>query len=65
MNKKPTTEILLRATDDAQSELPLVVEGVQRYVWEGKFGSMLIEIEDDRVFVNGQQVELMPPSASD
>lgn len=60
MNKKPSTEILLRATDEAQSELPLVVEGVQRYVWEGKFGSMLIEVEDDRVFVNGQRVELMP-----
>lgn len=60
MNKKPSTEILLCPTDEAQSELPLVVEGVQRYVWEGKFGSMLIEVEDNRVFVNGQQVELMP-----
>ncbi len=64
MNKKPSTEVLLRSSDDAQSELPLVVEGVQRYVWEGKFGSMLIEVEDDRVFVNGQPVELMPPPAT-
>ena len=64
MNKKPSTEVLLRSSDDAQSELPLAAEGVQRYVWEGKFGSMLIEVEDDRVFVNGKQVELMPPPAT-
>ena len=49
-------EVLLRP-DDAQSALPLASEGVQRWVWEGKFGAILIEVIDDRVFVNGELVE--------
>jgi hypothetical protein len=42
---------------DAQSLLPLATEGVLRYVWEGRFGSMLIEVVGDRIFVNGERVE--------
>jgi len=37
--------------------LPLAAEGVQRYVWEGKFGAILVETRGDRVYVNGQEVE--------
>ena len=50
-------EVRPNATGDAQSLLPLATEGVLRYVWEGKFGSMLIEVVGDKIFVNGDQVE--------
>ena len=36
--------------------LPLLSEGVQRYVWESAFGPMLIEVRDGAAFVNGQRV---------
>jgi hypothetical protein len=48
--------------DTTQTPLPLATAGVERYVWEGKFGHMLIEVIDGMVFVNGQRVE---PIASD
>jgi hypothetical protein len=35
----------------------LASEGVQRWVWEGKFGAILIEVVEGRVFVNGELVE--------
>jgi hypothetical protein len=41
----------------AQANLPLASEGVQRYLWEGRFGPVLIEVKEGRVFVNGQVVE--------
>jgi hypothetical protein len=50
-------EVLLRSADSSQSELPLAADGVLRYVWEGRFGSMLIEIRGGRTYVNGQLVE--------
>ena len=40
-----------------EPELPLVSDGVQRYVWESSFGPILIEVFDGSVFVNGQRVE--------
>jgi hypothetical protein len=51
------TEVLTRREGTPQSDLPLATEGVLRYVWEGKFGSMLIEVRDGRTYVNGQLVE--------
>jgi hypothetical protein len=42
--------------------LPLAAEGVLRYVWESRFGPMLIEVRDGRAFVNGQVVELADAS---
>jgi hypothetical protein len=30
---------------------------VQRWVWQGRFGPMLIEVIGEQVFVNGQRVE--------
>lgn len=51
-------EILVLSGDGhAQVELPLATEGVLRYVWQHKFGSMLVEVRDGRVFVNGGLVE--------
>jgi hypothetical protein len=37
--------------------LALATEGVQRYVWEGRFGAMLIEAVDGVAYVNGERVE--------
>ena len=54
-------EVRPNATADAQSLLPLATEGVLRYVWEGKFGSMLIEVAGDKIFVNGELVEPANP----
>jgi hypothetical protein len=56
MNLALAPEVLLRP-DDGQSALPLASVGVQRWVWEGKFGAILIEVVDDQVFVNGELVE--------
>ena len=39
-----------------EPELPLATEGVLRYVWHGRFGDMLIEVQDGAVFVNGAEV---------
>lgn len=49
-------EVLLRA-DDTQAALPLATEGVLRWVWESKYGAILIEVIEGRVFVNGELVE--------
>lgn len=54
------SEVLLRATPDAQSPLPLEADGVSRWVWEGRYGAMLIEVSGDDVYVNGQRVEPHP-----
>lgn len=40
----------------AQGELPLVTQGVQRHVWQSRFGPMLIEVVDGAAYVNGERV---------
>jgi hypothetical protein len=35
----------------------LAAHGVQRHVWESGFGTMLIEVRDGQIFVNGRLVE--------
>jgi hypothetical protein len=57
MNAAVSTEVLLRRRDDGQAALPLVAPGVQRWVWESRYGPMLIEVIRDQIFVNGQLVE--------
>lgn len=52
MNTVVLPEIRPATTADAQS-----TEGVLRYVWESKFGLMLIEVMDGKTFVNGELVE--------
>lgn len=42
---------------DAQAELPLAAEGVQRIVCRLRFGEILIELEGGRIRVNGELVE--------
>ena len=57
MNAPLLPEVLVRRVDCAQTDLPLASEGVLRYLWEGRFGPMLIEVKDGKAFVNGQAVE--------
>ena len=57
MNAPLLPEVLVRRDDGAQTDLPLASEGVLRYLWEGRFGPMLIEVKDGKAFVNGQAVE--------
>ena len=40
----------------AQARLDLDPSGVQRIVWESRYGPILIELVGDRVLVNGQAV---------
>lgn len=57
MNAPLLPEHLSVRQGDTQAALPLAAEGVERYVWESRFGSMLIEVVDGVVYVNGQEVE--------
>ena len=61
MNAPLLPEILARSGQTAQADLPLVSEGVQRYLWEGRFGPVLIEVKDGRVYVNEKVVEPAGP----
>lgn len=73
-NPPPLPEVLLRsraadpaapaAPADAQTLLPLATKGVLRYVWESRFGPMLIEAAHGEVFVNGQRVVPFAPPPS-
>jgi hypothetical protein len=61
MNTTVSPEVRPNAMADPQSHLPLATEDVLRYVWEGKFGSILIEVVRGRIFVNGTPVEPASP----
>ena len=37
---------------------------IGRFVWEGRFGAMLIEVKDGNTFVNGQRVEPFASTAA-
>jgi hypothetical protein len=57
----PTTpvasDVFVGHVDDAQPPLPLASDGVLRWVWQGRFGAILIEVVDQDVLVNGERVE--------
>jgi hypothetical protein len=57
MNAQPLPEVLLGVDTPQEPQLPLASDGAQRYVWEGRFGPMLIEVKDGAAFVNEQRVE--------
>lgn len=57
MNAPLLPEVHLTLERGTQAELDLAAEGVLRYVWHGRFGAMLIEVIDDRVYVDGHLVE--------
>jgi hypothetical protein len=51
------SSIHVRQAGSDQVELPLAAESVVRYVWESRFGPMLIEVKEGRAYVNGQAVQ--------
>ena len=55
------SEVHVGQTRSDQVELPLAAEGVLRYVWDSRFGTMLIEVKEGRAHVNGQAVESAEP----
>ena len=57
MNAPLLHEVFTRISTPPQADLPLSAEGVLRYVWESRFGPMLIEVRNGQSFVNGQLVE--------
>lgn len=50
-------DVVLSPGEQIAPSLPLASDGVQRWVWHGRYGAMLIEVIGDDVFVNGQRVE--------
>jgi len=57
MNAPLLPEVIRLLEASPQEALPLATEGVQRYVWESRFGQILIEVTEGQAFVNGQPVE--------
>lgn len=62
VNEPLLPEVLARQGSSAQADLPLATEGVLRYVWESRFGPMLIEVRQGQAYVNGQPVEPEEPA---
>lgn len=56
MNAPLRPDVFVRAQPSPQLDLPLAADGVQCHVWEGRFGTMLIEVRNGQVFVNGSLV---------
>lgn len=50
------TEVKIGARQTDQHDLDLASAGVQRYLWQGAYGAMLIEVRDGAAFVNGDRV---------
>ena len=57
MNAPLYPEILRRLDKTPRADLALAIEGVARYVWQGQFGEMLIEVIDDVIYVNRDRIE--------
>jgi hypothetical protein len=57
MNAPLRSEVFIRPEPSPQLDLPLAANGVQRHVWESRFGTMLIEVRGGEIFVNGSLVE--------
>lgn len=53
--------VRLRAPEKPQVPIAPAGEGVLRWVWESRYGPILIEAMGDEVFVNGQRVEPHAP----
>lgn len=57
MNAILIPEALLRSVEDRQTALSPATDSVLRYVWDSRYGAILIEVSGEDVFVNGQRVE--------
>ncbi len=64
MNAVLQRENLAHREISLQADLPLAADGVLRYVWESRFGPMLIEAREGRSYVNGQAVVPVEPAVS-
>ena len=53
MNARLRPDIFIRAETTPQVDLPLAADGVQRHLWESRYGTMLIEVSNGQIFVNG------------
>src|SRR5687767_12029519 len=53
-------EVARPLEESPQEAIPFATEGVQRFVWESRFGAILIEVADGDAFVNGHRVERFP-----
>ncbi len=62
MNAPLLPEVLQPREHSPQAALPLASEGVFRYVWESRFGSMLIEVVGGVAYVNGAKVKPIEPT---
>lgn len=60
MNAPLLPEVLLGLEEDPQTRLELATEAVLRYVWQSRWGDVLIEVRNGRAYVNGQVVEPTP-----
>ncbi len=56
LNQPLLPEVQLGQQPADQPNLELASEGVQRYVWQGAYGAMVIEVRDGAAFVNGSRV---------
>ena len=56
MNAPLLPEVLRPLEPSPQAPLPLATEGVERYVWESRFGAILIEVVAGVVYVNTERV---------
>lgn len=64
MNVPLRPDAFIRCEPSQHLDLPLAADGVQRHVWESRFGSMLIEVRGGQIFVNGSLVERADGHAS-
>ena len=67
MNAPLFPEVLTRregAAPHPQQPLPLASAGVQRHLWDSRFGPILIEVIADQIFVNGDRVMPVTPPTS-
>lgn len=56
MNAPMFPDVLLRINEHGD-DLCLAAAGVLRYVWESRYGEILIEVVGDETVVNGRRVE--------
>ena len=57
MNGPVAPEALASRDVRLQTDPPLAVDGALHYLWESRFGTMLIEVRAGRTYVNAQPVE--------
>jgi hypothetical protein len=59
MNAPLLPQVLGRSAEPGQAALPLESPGVQRWIWQGRYGQILIEVIGEQIFVNGSRVECL------